>query len=122
MASWYLARIELHEKKQANGQIIKPTEKDYDKLHKAMRKPGFSRMVKVSGGLKRLPDATYDKEASDKDTEASVDASVVAAVDSVWMPNSYILVKYEGKDFTGGGLLAAPQSLIDFEKQNSAGS
>jgi dihydrodipicolinate synthase/N-acetylneuraminate lyase len=56
-----------------------PDGEDYDKLHKAMKRKGFSRIIKGSGGdYFWLPHAEYNLTA-DMTVDAVLDAAVAAA-------------------------------------------
>jgi hypothetical protein len=123
MANWYLARVELHEYKDEQRNLRRPTDQTYEAVHKAMRKPRFSRITILGDDDEkyRMPDATYEKKEADGENPGSVRDEVRAAVKTAWAKASILVVRYKGSDFKQSGLLHAPQSLIDFEEENPEG-
>ncbi len=86
----YLARVELH----------KATSDDYDTLHEAMRKRGFSRFI-FSGQNKkyRLPTGTYVATGSSWTLQQAYDFAIAGAADtgkSSWV----IVVDWQNGQFS----------------------
>jgi hypothetical protein len=69
----YLARVELH----------KATNDDYETLHGAMKKRGFTRIIVSNEGKKyRLPTGTYVVEGTNATLEQAYTATTAAAAET----------------------------------------
>ncbi len=72
MAS-YLARVELHQ----------ATYDDYETLHEAMKRRGFSRIIVSNDGKRyRLPTGTYSVENTNATLEQAYNAAQAAAAET----------------------------------------
>ncbi len=77
-----------------------PSAEDYEKLHKAMKRRGFSRVIKAGDGdYYWLPNAEYDRQASVARSQVLADAK--AAADSVSSTNEILVTESAGRTWLG---------------------
>lgn len=83
MAQNYLARVELH----------KATSEDYETLHEAMRKRGFTRFIFSDQNKKyRLPTGTYVATGSRWTLQQAYDFAVAVAAAADTRKSSWVIV------------------------------
>jgi hypothetical protein len=81
-----------------------PPAEVYDKLHKAMKKKGFSRVIKGDNGAYFwLPHAEYNRSTSVSRSQVLTDAQ--AAADTVSTSNEILVTESNGR--AGNGLKTA---------------
>lgn len=81
-----------------------PTAEDYEKLHKAMKKKGFSRVIKSDQGTYYwLPNAEYDRNTISNRAQVLEDAKAAAATVS----SRYEILVTESAGRTWHGLKVA---------------
>lgn len=77
-----------------------PSPENYEKLHKAMKRRGFSRVIKSDDGdYYWLPNAEYDRQANV--TRSQVLADAKAAADSVSTSNEILVTESGGRTWRG---------------------
>jgi len=97
--SLFMTRIEL------NGS---PSWQDYENLHKAMKRAGFSRFISGSNGVTyHLPHAQYSRQATL--TISEVRDQAYAAASKVW--NSVQALTTEGQSAWNGLREATPSEV-----------
>jgi hypothetical protein len=77
-----------------------PSAEDYEKLHKAMKRRGFSRVIKSDDGeYYWLPNAEYDRQANVARSQVLADAK--AAADSVSSSTEILVTESAGRTWNG---------------------
>ena len=77
-----------------------PSADDYEKLHKAMKKKGFSRVIKADDGTNYwLPNAEYDRDTAVGRAQVLADAK--AAADTVTTSSEILVTESNGRTFIG---------------------
>ena len=87
--SKFMVRVELHGAGPA----------DYDRLHEAMERSGFSRLIRLLGALWHLPTAEYQTEEN-ADLKEVHDRAKVAA-DSIGLANAILAIEYTNAGWSG---------------------
>ena len=77
-----------------------PSAEDYEKLHKVMKRRGFSRVIQGdTGDYYWLPNADYDRQGNVTRQQVLNDAR--AAADAVSKPNEILVTESNGRRRTG---------------------
>jgi hypothetical protein len=77
-----------------------PTGEDYERLHKAMKRQGFSRVIKGDDGNHYwLPNAEYERQANL--TRAQILAVAKAAADTIGPSHEILVTESAGRTWHG---------------------